>query len=143
MRPGHPGAGQGRGPGRHDPRLSIDVPDLQRPVCRRGEAAGRIVTTPSLADFDILTFDCYGILTAFRTVLAGHGAAAGDDQLLEGFAGFEAAAEAGPYLPYREVLARALRGVCTGLGFEPTSLETAGFSESVGDWPAFPDSAAA
>jgi 2-haloacid dehalogenase len=109
------------------------------------------MTTPSLADFDILTFDCYGtlidweagILAAFRTVLAGHGAAAADDQLLEGFAGFEAAAEAGPYLPYREVLARALRGVCAGLGFEPTSLETAGFSESVGDWPAFPDSAAA
>lgn len=109
------------------------------------------MTSPNLADFDILTFDCYGtlidweagILAAFRNVLDGHGVGAGDDLLLEGFAGFEATAEAGPYLPYRQVLARALRGVCAGLAVEPTDLETAGFSESVGDWPAFPDSAAA
>ena len=109
------------------------------------------MSTPSLADFDSLTFDCYGtlidweagILAALRAVLAGHGAGAGDDPLLGGFARFEAAAEAGPYLPYREVLGRALRGVCAGLGFEPSPRETAGFAESVGDWPAFPDSAAA
>ncbi len=114
---------------------------------------------PRLSDFDILTFDCYGtlidweagILAALRTVLDGRGLAADDEVLLEQFARFEAQAEGGPYLPYREVLARALHGVCAGLGaglgagsgFEPTLSEAQGFSESVGDWPAFPDSAAA
>ena len=113
------------------------------------------MTAPGLADFDIVTFDCYGtlidwesgILAALRQVLGAHGVSAGDDELLERFARFEAAAEAGPYLPYRQVLARALRGVCAGPGggpgFEPSAAETHGFSESVGDWPAFPDSAAA
>jgi 2-haloacid dehalogenase len=106
---------------------------------------------PALAEFEIITFDCYGtlidwetgILAALRGVLDGHGAVADDEALLEQYARFEAAAEAGSYLPYREVLARSLRGVCAGLGYEPTVPETHRFSESVGDWPAFPDSAAA
>ena len=113
------------------------------------------MSSPRLSDFDILTFDCYGtlidwetgILAALRTVLDGHGLAADDEVLLGQFARFEAQAEGGPYLPYRQVLARALHGVCAGLGagsgFEPTVGEAYGFSESVGDWPAFPDSAAA
>jgi 2-haloacid dehalogenase len=63
-----------------------------------------------------------------------------DDQLLEAFARFEAAAEAGPYLQYRAVLARALLGVAGELGVDPTPDEVERFSESVGDWPAFPDS---
>ena len=107
------------------------------------------MTTSTLGDFDILTFDCYGtlidwetgILAALRRVLDGHGASAGDDRLLEQYARFEAAAEAGPYLPYREVLARSLQGVCAGLGLEPSAAEVHAFSESVADWPAFPDSA--
>jgi 2-haloacid dehalogenase len=105
----------------------------------------------ALADFEIITFDCYGtlidwetgILAGLRSVLEGHGAVADDEALLEQYARFEAAAEAGAYLPYREVLARSLRGVCAGLGCEPSVAETQRFSESVGDWPAFPDSAAA
>ena len=109
------------------------------------------MTDHSLADFEVLTFDCYGtlidwesgILTALRAVLDGHGVSATDDQLLEQFARYEAAAEGGPYLPYRQVLARALAGIAAEQGFEPTAAETAGFSESVGDWPPFPDSVAA
>ena len=84
-----------------------------------------------------------GILAALHAVLDRHLPAVDDEQLLEGYARFEAAAEAGPYLPYREVLARALRGIAGELGVEPTPAEVARFSESVGDWPAFPDSAAA
>ena len=101
--------------------------------------------------YDVLTFDCYGtlidweagILAALRAVLDAHGAGAGDEALLTTYAGFEAAAEAGPYLPYREVLAQSLRGVSASLGVEPTAAEVQGFSESVGDWPAFADSAVA
>jgi 2-haloacid dehalogenase len=109
------------------------------------------MTAPELGQFEILTFDCYGtlidwesgILAALRDVLNRHDASADDEVLLQLYARFEAEAEAGPYLTYREVLARSLRGVCAHLGCEPTAVETQHFSESVGDWPAFPDSAAA
>jgi 2-haloacid dehalogenase len=99
--------------------------------------------------FDALTFDCYGtlidweagILAALRTVLGPLGSAPRDDELLERFAVHEAVAEGGPYLRYREVLGRSLRGICADLGIEPTDDQVARFSGSVGDWPAFPDSA--
>jgi 2-haloacid dehalogenase len=60
--------------------------------------------------------------------------------VLARYAVHEAAAEAGPYLRYREVLAAGLRGVADELGFGPTEAEIAAFSGSVVDWPAFPDS---
>ena len=101
--------------------------------------------------FDALTFDCYGtlidweagLLAGLRPVLAAHGVAADDETLLQIYAGYEADAEAGPYLAYRDVLGVGLRGVGASLGFEPTDVEVAAFGGSVVDWPAFPDSAAA
>lgn len=101
--------------------------------------------------FEALTFDCYGTLIdweagladAFRPILAAHGIAADHEDVLVRYARHEAAAEAGPYLRYRDVLARGLRGVAQELGFEPTPDEVARFSGSVADWPAFADSAAA
>ena len=100
---------------------------------------------------DALTFDCYGTLidweaglsAAFAPILAVHGIAATGDDVLERYARYESAAEAGPYQLYRDVLATGLRGVADELGFTPTSDEIAAFSGSVVDWPAFPDSAAA
>jgi 2-haloacid dehalogenase len=76
-------------------------------------------------------------------VLDAHGATAGDEELLSRYARFEAAAAAGPYMRYRDVLAAGLRGVAGELGFEPTAAEVEAFSGSVADWPAFPDSAGA
>jgi 2-haloacid dehalogenase len=101
--------------------------------------------------FEALTFDCYGTLIdwetgladAFRRILAAHGVAVDDEDVLTRFAGYEAAAEAGPYQIYRHVLAAGLRGVAGELGFQPSDEEVAAFSGSVVDWPAFPDSAAA
>jgi 2-haloacid dehalogenase len=101
--------------------------------------------------FDVLTFDCYGtlidwetgILAGLRAILAPHRVHAGDDDLLERYARAEAALEAGGYLPYREVLARAAAEVCRGLGVTADPAALARFGGSVGDWPAFPDSAAA
>ena len=98
--------------------------------------------------FDALTFDCYGTLidweaglaAAFAPVLEAHGVAAATDDVLERYARHEAAAEAGPYMSYREVLAAGLRGVAAELGFAPDAAELAAFSASVADWPAFPDS---
>ena len=101
--------------------------------------------------FEALTFDCYGtlidwetgILAGLRRSLADHGIAPSDDELLERYSGAEAAAESGPYLRYRAVLARSLRDVCRSYGIEPTDAAAAAFGASVPDWPAFPDSAAA
>ena len=98
--------------------------------------------------FDALTFDCYGtlidwetgILAGLRSVLEPRGPVPDGDRLLEAFARFEAEAEAGPYLRYREVLGRSLRGVCAELGVEPSRSEVEAYGGSVGDWPAFPDS---
>jgi 2-haloacid dehalogenase len=103
------------------------------------------------AGFDALTFDCYGTLIdwetglaeAFRPVLRAHGVDADDEDVIARYARHEAAAEAGAYLRYRDVLAAGLRGVGAELGFEPTATEVEAFSGSVADWPAFPDSAGA
>ena len=103
------------------------------------------------AQFEAVTFDCYGTLIdwetgladAFRAVLPAHGVAADDEDLLARYARYEAAAEAGPYLPYREVLATGLRGVAAEFGIMPTNEEAAVFGGSVVHWPAFPDSSAA
>ncbi len=97
--------------------------------------------------FDALTFDCYGTLIDWETGIAEAlrraGAEGGDDRLLETFARHEARLEAGPYLSYRDVLAGALRGTAEDLGFSPSDAAVAAFAGSVGDWPAFPDSAEA
>jgi 2-haloacid dehalogenase len=76
-------------------------------------------------------------------VLRSHDVVPGDDELLEAYAVQETALEAGPYLRYREVLAESLRGLGKTLGFEASEAEVEAFSDSVGAWPAFPDSAAA
>ena len=102
-------------------------------------------------DFDALTFDCYGtlidwetgLLAAAQPVFAAHGVALGDEELLEAFGHHEARLEAGEYRTYREVLAESLRGMAGEHGVTPTDEQLAGFSESVADWPAFADSAAA
>ncbi len=103
------------------------------------------------SQFDALTFDCYGtlidwergILNAFQLVLSRDDVTATDDELLALYAKHEEAIERGVYRTYREVLASAAQGVCAGLGVDPGDAAIAAFSASVGDWPAFADSAAA
>ncbi len=104
-----------------------------------------------LADFDVLTFDCYGtlidweagILAAIRPILDAHGVTADDDSVLQAFARHESEIEAGPYKPYRQVLGEVLTAMLDHFGQVPTADEVARFGGSVVDWPAFPDSAAA
>ena len=99
------------------------------------------------ARFDVLTFDVYGTLIDWEAGIAAAlrraGASGTDDELLEAFARHEAELEAGPYRTYREVLAGAARGVAADLALEPSDGQVAAFAGSVGDWPAFPDSAEA
>ena len=101
--------------------------------------------------FDVLTFDCYGtlidweagLLAGLRAMLEPRGVAADDEDLLARYAGHESAIESGPYLRYREVLARGGDAVCRELGVTASPDELARFGGSVVDWPPFPDSAAA
>ncbi|HEY7908559.1 MAG TPA: haloacid dehalogenase type II [Thermomicrobiales bacterium] len=103
-----------------------------------------------MLDFDrytYLTFDCYGtlidwergILAALRPVLDRHGIAIADDAALALYGELESAAEAGPYRPYRELLATVMDGFGERLGFVPSAAERAALAASVGDWPPFPD----
>ena len=109
------------------------------------------VTGLDFSRFDALTFDCYGTLidweagiqAGLRAILGPRGVVPGDDELLEAYAREEAAREAGPYLRYREVLARGARVVATAFGVSADDAELASFGASVGDWPEFGDSAAA
>ncbi|HET9017209.1 MAG TPA: haloacid dehalogenase type II [Thermomicrobiaceae bacterium] len=107
-----------------------------------------------MLDFDrytYLTFDCYGtlidwergILNALRPLLARHGIARSDDQILELFGELESDAERPPYRSYRDVLATVVDGVGARLDFEPTAEERTSLPDSVADWPAFPDTVAA
>jgi 2-haloacid dehalogenase len=101
--------------------------------------------------FDVLTFDCYGtlidweagLLAGLRAILDPRGVAADDEDLLARYAGRESAIESGPYLRYREVLARGGDAVCRELGVTASPDELARFGGSVVDWPPFADSAAA
>jgi 2-haloacid dehalogenase len=105
----------------------------------------------TFADVDALTFDCYGTLVDWEAgiahglgvILASQGVTADVEELLERFAGHEAALEAGPYRRYREILAEAGRRIGRDYGVEPSNDALEAFGASVGEWPAFPDSAAA
>ena len=63
--------------------------------------------------------------------------------VLDAYAEEEAALEAGPYLRYREVLARVLDGLGKRFGFETSRSEREHFGGSVAEWPPFTDSAGA
>jgi 2-haloacid dehalogenase len=109
------------------------------------------MTTIDFGRFDALTFDTYGtlidwergILNALQVVLSRHDVDASDEELLELYAKHEAAVEAGPYRTYREVLAASVRGMCADLGVAPSDEAVADFAGSVGEWPAFRDTAPA
>lgn len=105
----------------------------------------------TFSDYDVLTFDCYGTLIDWETgiwqalqpTLAGHGVSLAQDEALELYGELEAAAERGEYREYKAVLRQVLAGLGARLGFTPSEAELATFSQSVKDWPAFPDSARA
>jgi 2-haloacid dehalogenase len=96
---------------------------------------------------EVLTFDCYGtlidwergIVAAGRRLLAPHGAELDDEGLLDAFARHEHRLEAGPFLPYRRVLAEVARAIGREQGLDLDDREVEAFAASVADWPPFPD----
>ena len=103
-----------------------------------------------LADFDALSFDCYGTLidweSGIAAVLSPWSSEVGLDldreQLLTAYAGHEARTEWDrPTAPYPEVLAQSFRDTGAELGREVSDEWATRLGRSVPDWPAFPDSA--
>jgi 2-haloacid dehalogenase len=62
-----------------------------------------------------------------------------DSQILELYGEIEAELEAGPYLPYRQVLAQAAREIGRRLGTEISAEEGSAFAESLTGWKPFLD----
>ncbi|MFN8495170.1 MAG: haloacid dehalogenase type II [Caldilineaceae bacterium] len=102
-------------------------------------------------NFTHLTFDCYGtlidwetgILQAVKAVLGQHRLIIRDAEILQLYAQYEAAEEAGAYQPYRTVLRNVMARIGAELGFQPSEAELASLPDSVGHWPPFPDTVAA
>lgn len=105
-----------------------------------------------LADFRVLTFDCYGTLidwesgihTALQPLLSLASAPMPRAAVLELYGRHEAAQEAQtPGMVYSDLLAEVHRRLATELGVRTTAAQDRAFGASVPDWPAFPDTVAA
>ena len=105
-----------------------------------------------LTGFQALSFDCYGTLIDWETgiwqALQPWIERTGQDiereSLLAQFGGVETIIETRqPDLRYPLVLAETLRTMAANLGVDVTNEECTVFGASVGNWPAFPDSAEA
>ena len=105
----------------------------------------------NLADFSLLSFDCYGtmidwesgIFSALRPILKAHQKKLSDIALLEMYSELEFAAEQQDYQNYRAVLESVVRGFGSRLGFTPAEAEVRSLPESVKTWQPFPDTVAA
>jgi putative hydrolase of the HAD superfamily len=104
----------------------------------------------NLTSFAALSFDCYGTLidweAGIATVLTPwareQGLDLGAEQLLVAYADHEATVEAQqPRALYPQVLATAFRRTGETLGRPVADAWAQRLARSVGDWPAFPDSA--
>ena len=105
-----------------------------------------------LASYKALSFDCYGTLIDWEAGIADVlvpwarevGLDLDDQRLLAAYAGNEAEVERDhPSAPYPEVLATAFRHTGETLGRPVDDAWARRLGDSVPDWPAFPDSAAA
>ncbi|HEX9370920.1 MAG TPA: HAD-IA family hydrolase [Roseiflexaceae bacterium] len=103
------------------------------------------------ADYDVITFDCYGTLidwnrgisAALLAAARRAGVALDRAAALAAYHAVEPAVESGAYRPYREVLAETARQVAARLGWSMDDAEAQRFAASLPDWPPFPDTAAA
>ena len=105
-----------------------------------------------LADFDTLTFDCYGTLidwetgiaTALQPLAARAGRAIDAEERVAAFGRHEHEEQArNPGALYPEVLAGVHASIAREWGIDPDPALDRAFGDSVPDWPAFPDSAEA
>ena len=102
-----------------------------------------------LADFDVLTFDCYGTLIdweagihqALGPLIAASGQNMGRNEALEAFADEESGQQGEtPGMAYPDLLAAVHERLGRRWGTSPAPGQNAAFGASVPDWPPFADS---
>lgn len=105
-----------------------------------------------LSGCNALSFDCYGTLIDWETGIVNGlkpwcvrtGLMLEREELLEQFGAFETLVESEtPGLLYPHVLSETMRRIAAKLDVDVTDAETMAFGETVGNWPAFPDSSQA
>ena len=105
-----------------------------------------------LADFKVLTLDCYGTLidwetginNGLRPLVAKTHAAPSRERVLQIFAQHESAQEAEtPSMPYSQLLSVVYKRLAKVWNVGVTNEEANTFGASVPDWPAFSDSVGA
>ncbi len=106
--------------------------------------------TMKLSDFKVLTFDCYGTLIDWESGIVAALAPLTErlprplprNEILEAHGRIEAAQQlATPGKPYRELLAVVYKRLAESWGHAVSWQECLTYGRSVGDWPAFGDSA--
>ena len=106
----------------------------------------------NLADFKVLTFDCYGTLidwesgmmAALAPLARRAGGALSRDQILEAHARHESAQQRWtPTRRYGELLAVVYKRLAEEWGVAADWKEAQAYGQSIKDWPAFADSALA
>ena len=105
----------------------------------------------SFASIRLITFDCYGtlidwesgMLAALRPMFSREAPQVSDAQLLELYGEIEAEIEAGPYLPYRQVLARVAQEIGRRTGVNVSAEEGRAFADSLTSWKPFTDTVTA
>jgi len=111
-----------------------------------------MASRPSLNDFEALSFDCYGTLIDWETglvealapLLARAPTPPTRDEVLEAYALAESEAEEKyPAEPYPQILSRVWLDLASQWNVADDPVLRQAFAGSVGDWPAFPDTAEA
>ena len=99
------------------------------------------------ADYDVITFDCYGTLIDWETGIRESLAALAEQSgvvidptwALAAYHAIEPEVQAAGYRPYREVLAETARRAAAQLGWPMDDATAARFAAGLPQWPAFPD----
>ena len=128
-----------------------DLPPREYTQVRQPEFDIVILDCMAFDSIRLITFDCYGtlidwengMLAAMRPMFSRNGRSIPDGQLLEHYGDIEAEIEAGPYLPYRQVLSRAVQEMGRRLDVPISEPQGADFAQSLTRWQPFPDTVAA
>lgn len=100
-----------------------------------------------LAQFEWLSFDCYGTLIDWESGILGYllpllhrnGCKLSDVDVLRLYSEFEPQEQARDYRPYRDVLASVVRDFARELRFDVTASEVGGLADSIRNWRPFTD----
>jgi 2-haloacid dehalogenase len=106
----------------------------------------------SLSQFEVLSFDCYGTLIDWETGMSDALKPLADrakgnltrNQILEAHARHESSQQSQtPTMRYRDLLSIVYKRLAEEWNVAPTHKECVEYGRSIGNWPAFPDSASA